>query len=254
MTPIMRELPAGKQRITKIHVRGDWLNLGAEVKPGVPGYFHSLPKDVPANRLALAHWLIDAKNPLTGRVAVNRYWEQIFGVGLVETPEDFGMRSKLPVHPELLDWLAVEFTTTMKWDVKKLIKLMVTSAAYRQSSKVTPEMQQRDPDNRLFGRGPRFRSSAETVRDQALFVSGLLSPKMFGPSVRPPQPQHRPERGLRARDRLGHQHRRRQISPGPVHLLAAHDPLSVDDHVRRPESQCLPGGPAADQHAACRPW
>ena len=190
MTPIMRELPAGKQRVTKIHLRGDWLNLGAEVKPGVPSYFQQTVKDMPTDRLALANWLIDAKNPLTGRVAVNRYWEQIFGVGLVETPEDFGMRSKLPMHPELLDWLAVEFTTTMKWDVKQLIKLMVTSATYQQSSKVTPELLQRDPDNRLFCRGPRFRSSAETIRDQALFVSGLLSPKMFGPSVRPPQPKN----------------------------------------------------------------
>jgi mono/diheme cytochrome c family protein len=188
-TPIMRELPAGKQRVTKIHVRGDWLNLGTVVKPGVPKHFHPLPKDMPANRLALAQWLIDPKNTLTGRVTVNRYWEQIFGVGLVETPEDFGMRSKFPTHSTLLDWLAVEFTTTMKWDVKQLLKIMVTSATYRQSSKVTPELLQRDPDNRLFSRGPRFRSTAETVRDQALHVSGLLSPKMYGPSVRPPQPK-----------------------------------------------------------------
>ena len=145
--------------------------------------------NVPADRLALAQWLIDAKNPLTARVAVNRYWEQMFGIGLVETPEDFGMRSKLPTHPELLDWLAVEFSTTMKWDVKQLIKLMVTSATYRQIVKGDAGVLQRDPDNRLFSRGPRFRTSAETVRDQALFVSGLLSPKMFGPSVRPPQPK-----------------------------------------------------------------
>ena len=188
-TPIMRDLPPGKQRVTKIHIRGDWLNLGDEVKPAVPSFFHQLPKGMPANRLALSEWLVDPKNPLTGRVAVNRYWEQIFGVGLVEAPEDFGMRSKYPMHPELLDWLATEFTGSMKWDVKQLLKLLVTSATYRQSSKVTPELSARDPDNRLFSRGPRFRSSAETVRDQALFVSGLLSAKMYGPSVRPPQPK-----------------------------------------------------------------
>ncbi|MCI0640511.1 MAG: PSD1 and planctomycete cytochrome C domain-containing protein [Gemmataceae bacterium] len=188
-TPIMKELPEGKKRTTKIHIRGDWLNLGKEVRPGVPALFHPLPEGVPADRLALANWLVDRRNPLTARVAVNRYWEQIFGVGLVETPEDFGLRSKLPTHPELLDWLAVEFQENMKWDVKKLLKLLVTSAAYRQTSKVTPAQYERDPDNRLFARGPRFRISAETVRDQALAVSGLLSKKMFGPSVKPPQPK-----------------------------------------------------------------
>ncbi|MCI0377397.1 MAG: DUF1553 domain-containing protein [Gemmataceae bacterium] len=200
-TPIMKELPDGKKRTTKIHVRGDWLNLGKEVKPGVPALFHPLPEGVPADRLALAKWLVDRRNPLTARVAVNRYWEQIFGVGLVETPEDFGLRSKLPTHPELLDWLAVEFQSPspqpsprggeggMAWDVKKLLRLIVTSAAYRQTSKVTPAQYERDPDNRLFARGPRFRISAETVRDQALAVSGLLSKKMYGPSAKPPQPK-----------------------------------------------------------------
>ncbi len=188
-TPVMKELPDGKKRLTKMHIRGDFLNLGKEVKPGIPALFHPLPDGVPANRLALAKWLVDPRNPLTSRVTVNRYWEHIFGVGLVETPEDFGLRSSWPNHPELLDWLAAEFQDSMKWDVKKLLKVLVTSAAYRQSAKITPAQFERDPNNRLFARGPRFRSSAESIRDQALFVSGLLSPKMFGPSVRPPQPK-----------------------------------------------------------------
>lgn len=188
-TPIMKELPEGKKRVTKIHLRGDWLNLGKEVKPGVPVLFHPLPEKRPADRLALAEWLVDPRNPLTSRVTANRYWEQIFGVGLMQTPEDFGLRSSLPTHPELLDWLAVEFQQDMKWDVKRLLKLLVTSATYRQSSKASPALLERDPDNRLFARGPRFRSSAETIRDQALFVSGLLSKKMYGPSVKPPQPK-----------------------------------------------------------------
>jgi len=197
-TPIMRDLPDGKKRVTKLHIRGDWLNQGKEVRPGIPALFPPLPDGMPANRLALAQWLVDKRNPLTSRVTVNRAWEQIFGAGLVETPEDYGLRSTLPNHPELLDWLAVEFMSPSPtrdggerkpWDVKRLLKLMVTSATYRQTSKVNPEMAERDPDNHLFARGPRFRSSAETIRDQALFVSGLLSTKMYGPSVRPPQPK-----------------------------------------------------------------
>ena len=188
-TPIMRELPESKKRVTKIHIRGDWLNQGKEVKPGIPALFPPLPEGMTANRLALAKWLIDPRNPLTSRVTVNRYWEQIFGVGLVLTPEDFGLHSTLPNHPDLLDWLALEFQETMQWDVKKLLKLMVTSATYRQLTGVDPKLVERDPDNRLFARGPRFRASAETIRDQALFVSGLLSKKMYGPSVNPPQPK-----------------------------------------------------------------
>jgi mono/diheme cytochrome c family protein len=187
-TPIMKELPAGKQRVTKIHVRGNFLDQSKVVQPGVPALFPPLPKDRPADRLALARWLVDPANPLTARVAVNRWWEQIFGVGLLDTPDDFGIRGKLPNHPELLDWLATDFVAE-KWDVKRLLKLIVTSATYRQSSAVTPALLERDPDNKLFARGPRFRSSAETIRDQALFISGLLSPKMHGPSVRPPRPR-----------------------------------------------------------------
>ena len=206
-TPIMRELPDKQKRVTKIHVRGNFLDQSTEVKPGVPAFLHSLPKDKPANRLTLANWLVSADNPLTARVTVNRYWEQIFGLGLMESPDDYGVRGKLPTHPQLLDWLAVEFSSPIvdgslrepkgtrgasappKWDVKRLLKLMVTSAAYRQVSTVTPAMIERDPENRWLARGPRFRSSAEVIRDQSLYVAGLLSPKMYGVPVRPPQPK-----------------------------------------------------------------
>jgi hypothetical protein len=131
--------------------------------------------------------LVDENNPLTARVTVNRFWEQIFGVGIVRTSEDFGSQGELPTHPELLDWLATEFAGS-GWDIKALLKLLVTSATYCQSSRVTPELLEKDPDNLLLARGPRFRMPAEEVRDQALFVSGLLSHKMYGRPVRPPQP------------------------------------------------------------------
>jgi len=183
--PVMKEM--AKPRVTKIQHRGNFLDLGKEVTPGVPAAFHQLPDGVKPDRMAVAKWLIDENNPLTARVIANRYWEQVFGIGIVSTSEEFGSQGELPSHPELLDWLATELVR-LKWDMKALVKLLVTSAAYRQSSKVTPELTARDPDNRLLARGPRFRLSAEMVRDQALAVSGLLSPRMFGPSVRPPQP------------------------------------------------------------------
>jgi hypothetical protein len=185
-TPVMKELPEGKKRVTKLHVRGNFLDQSQVVQPGIPAFLPPLPKAAPG-RLALARWLVAAENPLAARVAVNRYWEQLFGVGLLDTPDDFGIRGKLPNHPELLDWLATEFPA-QKWDTKKLLHLIVTSATYRQSSAVTPALLERDPDNKLFARGPRFRVPAEVVRDQALFISGLLSPKMHGTPVRPARP------------------------------------------------------------------
>jgi len=187
-TPVMRELPPGKQRVTKVHIRGNFLDQGKVVTPGTPAAFPPLPAGEPLNRLTLAKWLVDPSNPLTARVAVNRLWEQLFGVGPVETPEDWGIRSKVPQHLDLLDWLATEMVA-QHWDTKAMLKLMVTSATYRQSSKVTPELYERDPDNRLLARGPRFRSSAEVIRDQALFASGLFSAKLHGPPVRPPRPR-----------------------------------------------------------------
>ncbi len=190
--PIMRDLPADKARLTKVQLRGNYKNTAQTVEMATPAVFHPLREDVPRNRLALAHWLVDAENPLTPRVMVNRFWAQIFGGGIVETAEEFGSQGELPTHPELLDWLAVEFREN--WDVKGLLKLLVSSATYRQSSKTTPQLLEADPFNRLYARGPRFRISAEMVRDQALFVSGLLSDKMGGPPVKPPQP----ELGLKA--------------------------------------------------------
>jgi hypothetical protein len=187
-TPIMRELTDKKKRVTKIHLRGNFLDLGKEVQPGLPSLFHPLPKGESPNRLTLAKWLVSPDNTLTARVTVNRYWEQIFGLGLMETPDDFGIRGKAPEHPELLDWLALEFSTG-SWDVRSLLRLIVTSAAYRQTTTLTPALIERDPENRLIARGPRFRASAEVIRDQSLYVAGLLSPKMYGAPVRPPRPK-----------------------------------------------------------------
>lgn len=185
--PILRELPPDRRRTTTIQYRGNFLDRGPPVSEAVPAAFHPLPKDAPLNRLTLARWLIDENNPLVARVVVNRYWEKVFGIGLVATSEDFGTQGELPSHPELLDWLAAEIVAR-HWDLKYLVKLLVTSATYRQSSRMTPQRFERDPDNRLLARGPRFRLDAEAVRDQALLVSGLLSRKMYGPPVRPMQP------------------------------------------------------------------
>ncbi len=185
--PVMVELPEKQRRETRIQIKGNFLNLSDKVEPGVPAYFPPLPQDVPANRLGVAEWIVSPDNPLTARVAVNRFWAQLWGTGIVETEEDFGTQGELPSHPALLDWLATEYIRT-GWDTKALLKLLVTSAAYRQSSKVTPALLQKDPRNRLLSRGPRFRLEAEMVRDQALAVSGLLSRKVGGPSVYPPQP------------------------------------------------------------------
>jgi hypothetical protein len=185
--PIMRELPEGQRRKTQIQHRGNFLDLGKEVSEGTPAAFPSLPAAAPLNRLTLARWLVDENNPLTPRVIANRYWEQLFGIGIVASSEEFGAQGDLPFHPELLDWLATELVR-LKWDMKAFVKLLVTSATYRQSSRVTPELESLDPDNRLLARGPRFRLSAEMVRDQALAVAGLLSSKMYGPPVKPPQP------------------------------------------------------------------
>jgi len=185
--PIQRELPAKERRTTHIQLRGNWLSLGQEVTEGVPATFPAIAKQGSLNRLDLARWLVDQDNPLTSRVIANRYWEQIFGGGLVPTSEEFGSQGEPPTHPELLDWLAVELIQS-GWDTKGFLKRLVTSATYRQDSRVEPELIERDPDNQLLARGPRFRLSAEMIRDQALAVSGLLSSKMYGPPVKPPQP------------------------------------------------------------------
>lgn len=184
-TLVMQE--RAQPRETHVLVRGNFLDPAEKVSPGVPACLPPLPKGEPANRLTLARWLVSPENPLTARVTVNRFWEQIFGRGLVETVEDFGTQGARPTHPELLDWLATEFIAR-NWDTKAILRLIVTSATYRQSSRSTPELVERDPYNRLYARGPRFRVTAEAIRDIALQASGLLSPKLGGPSVFPYQP------------------------------------------------------------------
>ncbi|MEM7369639.1 MAG: DUF1553 domain-containing protein [Bacteroidota bacterium] len=188
-TPILQELPPAKRRTTHLFERGNWLTPGEVVTEDIPEALGRISEDETADRLAMAKWLVDPKNPLTARVAVNRFWEQLFGFGMVETVEDFGTQGIPPNHPELLDWLAVEFIQTHQWSMKHLIKQMVMSASYRQSSKMDSLKLERDPRNLLLSRGPRTRLSAEQLRDQVLAVSGLLNPRMYGPSVRPPRPE-----------------------------------------------------------------
>jgi hypothetical protein len=167
--------------------RGLYDQMRDEVHPTVPSVLPPLPASAPRNRLGLAQWLVEPSNPLTARVTVNRYWQQVFGTGIVKTAEDFGSQGDPPSHPDLLDWLAVEFRES-GWDTKKMFRLVVTSAAYRQSAEATPDKLERDPDDRLLSRGPRFRMDAEMVRDYALAASGLLVPVLGGPSVKPYQP------------------------------------------------------------------
>jgi hypothetical protein len=186
-TPIMAERPKSRARQMHVFTRGNWMLKGNEVKPNVPKSLPSM-NDFDQNRLGLAKWLVDKDNPLTSRVIVNRFWEQLFGIGLVESLEDFGSMGAKPTHPELLDWLAVQFMKEQKWHVKSLLKTMVMSATYRQSAIISKDLQEKDPRNLLLARGSRVRLSSEQMRDQALFVSNLLNTKMFGPSVRPPNP------------------------------------------------------------------
>ncbi len=205
-TMVMEEM--AKPRDTFLLVRGNYLNKGDKVAPGTPSFLPALPSGQPTNRLALARWLVATNNPLTARVTVNRLWSMFFGTGLVKTSNDFGSQGDRPSHPELLDWLACEFQQgnvppasrwrgsnrqqdaggTLAWDTKHLVRLIVTSAAYRQSAVVSKEKLERDPYNRLLSRGPRMRLDAEFIRDNALAVSGLLNAKIGGPSIKPYQP------------------------------------------------------------------
>ncbi len=186
---IMKENPGGMERTTQVFDRGNWLVLADTVFPKVPDILPPLGDSVPRNRLGLALWIASEQNPLTARNFVNHVWEQIFGVGLVETLEDFGTQGSEPTHPALLDALAWKFMHEHHWSMKKLIRDIVLSATYRQSSSVTEDLLEKDPYNQWYARGARFRWSAEQVRDQTLFVSGLLSDKMYGPSVMPYQPE-----------------------------------------------------------------
>ena len=183
---VMGERP--KRKDTFVLMRGAYNVPGEKVQPGVPAVLPPLPEGAPNNRLGFARWMVSAQNPLMARVTVNRFWQMYFGTGIVKTTEDFGRQGEWPSHPELLDWLATEFVRG-GWDVKAMQKLIVTSAAYRQSSAATPELEQRDPENRLLARGPRFRLPAEVIRDQALYAAGLLVEKVGGPSVKPYQPE-----------------------------------------------------------------
>ncbi|MEP6662119.1 MAG: PSD1 and planctomycete cytochrome C domain-containing protein [Verrucomicrobiota bacterium] len=190
-----------EKRVTKILKRGDWLNPAGEVAAGVPAFLHALPANADGSRLTLAKWLVDKKSPTTARVLVNRIWQNYFGIGLLDTPEDFGMRAETPSHPQLLDWLACEFmeptlqiqnsklkTQNSPWSLKHIHRLIVNSSTYQQSSKITPELYEKDAYNRWLARGPRFRVEGEIVRDIALASSGLLNEKVGGPSIFSPAP------------------------------------------------------------------
>lgn len=183
---IMQEMPTPKR--TFVLTRGNYDAPGEEVFPNTPEFILTFPKDLPRNRYGLAQWLTHEDHPLTARVAVSRFWQNFFGTGIVKTSEDFGNQGEFPSHPELLDWLAIRFRES-GWNVKELNKLIVMSATYRQDSRATPELREKDPDNRLLARGPAFRLSAEMIRDNALAACGLLNRTIGGKSVKPYQPE-----------------------------------------------------------------
>jgi hypothetical protein len=186
---VMSEEESFERRTTLEFERGNFLNkIGPDLEPDVPAIFPKIPDGAPRNRLTLAKWFFAPGQPLTARVAVNRYWEQLFGTGIVETLENFGSVGEGPSHPELLDWLSLHFQNDLHWDMKALLRELVTSATYRQTAASTPELISKDPRNRLLVRGPQQRLTAEMVRDQALVAGGLLNRTMGGPPVMPPQP------------------------------------------------------------------
>ncbi len=195
--PVMKDLPRDKQRQTFVQLRGNYKVHGDLVDPGLPQAFHryqpdavnteSNSKQSKLTRLDLAHWLMQKDNPLTARVIANRYWENLFGTGIVKTSEEFGSQGDLPTHPVLLDYLASELMR-LEWDTKAFLKSLVMTSAYRQISSVSAARYEEDPDNLYVSRGPRFRATAEQIRDASLAASGLLSHKLFGPPTRPPQP------------------------------------------------------------------
>ncbi|MBD3626799.1 DUF1553 domain-containing protein [Cyclobacterium sp.] len=188
-TPILRDLPENKSRKTHVFERGDWRSAGKEVQAGIPEIMGSINEPDP-DRMDFATWLVSEENPLTARVMVNRIWEQLFGFGIVESMEDFGSQGIAPTHPELLDWLAVTFREDHNWSMKSLIKMIVMSASYRQSSVSSDVKLAKDPYNKYLSRGSRTRLPAETIRDQALAISGLLNRELYGPSVMPYQPEN----------------------------------------------------------------
>ena len=238
--------------------RGEYDQIGEEVARNVPEFLPPMTDEMPKNRLGLAMWLVDPAHPLTARVAVNRFWQHVYGIGLVKTSEDFGSQGSVPSHPKLLDNLAVEFRES-GWDMKKIMKRMVMTAAYRQSSTVTPELAKKDPENRLLARGPRHRMDAEMLRDQALALSGLLVDKIGGPSVKPPQPD-----GLWksvgysgsntvnfVADEADEKIHRRDA----LHVHQANSACSAAEHVRCPQSgglaRCVASGPILRFRPSC---
>ena len=218
--------------------------------PGVPAFLHPLPANAPPTRLTFAQWLVDRNSPTTARALVNRLWQSYFGIGLVSTSENFGKQSEPPSHPELLDWLAVEFMDR-GWSLKATHRLMVTSATYRQSSHVTPDLLTRDPYNRLLARGPRMRVEAEIVRDIALAASGLLSPKVGGPSVYPPAPEFLvcAAGELRSQE-LVRGKGREPLPSGSLHLPLPLGALSDAPDIRCPQRRQLLCSPLPIQHPA----
>lgn len=227
--PVMQELPDSLARVNRLFTRGNWLMEADTLLPKPPQSFDKTNTTFAPNRLGLAQWLVDENNPLTGRVLVNRVWTELFGRGIVKTVEDLGIQGEDPTHPELLDWLAVNFTQEQGWRLKSLLRTIVTSATYQQSSRIGATALELDPENRWLARGPRFRLSAEQIRDQALAVSGLLNPEVYGPSVMPYQPEgvwNVIRQVARWRKSPGEQaHRRglytfyRRVSPYPTMLL-----------------------------------
>lgn len=213
-TPIIMENPEQMFRSTQIFDRGNWTQKGDHVQPGIPASLNPMPKGAPQNRLGLTKWMTDHKNPLTSRTITNRIWEQLFGQGLVETLEDLGSQGIPPTHPELLDYLSWNLMHKWNWSLKKLIREIVMSATYRQSSKANPEQIEKDRFNKWYARGPRFRLTAEQIRDQALAISGVLHKEMYGPSKMPWQPDgiwNSPYNGNKWRTASGNDQYRRAI-------------------------------------------
>ena len=249
---VMKERPGFERPSTLLRNRGSFMSPGERVYAAVPAVFGSLPEDLPANRLGLARWLVSDDNPLTARVTVNRLWETLFGRGLVLTSEDFGTQGERPTHPELLDWLAVEFMEK-GWSQKAILRTIVD---LRDLSAVVPRPRralfERDPDNRLLARGPRFRVEAETVRDLALAASGLLSLKVGGPSVYPVQPEgiwNVPYSRLKWETSDG----RRPLAAEPLHHDPAQLALPEPRDLRRAEPRAVHGAAGAHEHAAAGP-
>ena len=246
--PVFRELDGKARRTTKVQIRGNFMATSDVVTEGVPAAFPPLPKDAPLNRLTLANWLVADDNPLTARVAVNRFWEHLFGSGLVRTPEEFGSQGEPPTHPQLLDWLAVEFRET-GWDVKRLLKLMVTSAAYRQSVSGDAGVAGEGPGQPTVVPRPTVPPVGRDGPGSGVGRQRAALPEDARPVGEAAATGVRPDCGIRREHGLEDQPGRRQVPPRPVHRMAADQPVPVDGRVRRPESGGVYDPPGPDEHA-----